>query len=374
MLPLREFKLERYFAQYEFSVKYLLSSSDCESLPMTELLALADAEARGLWDALRLGYTESPGHPALRAEIARGYAAAAPEQVVVAAPEELILLAMHSLLNAGDHVICVAPAYQSLYEVARGLGCALDLVWLTPEGAGWRLDLEAVRRAVRPNTRLLVLNFPHNPTGHVLTPAEQAALVELARAHGLYVFSDEMYRLLELDGAAPLPAVADVYEQGISLSGLSKTYGLPGLRIGWLTSRAPGLPERWLKLKDYTTICNSAPSEVLALIALRAAGALAARSRALVQANAQAAEAFFQRWPQLVHWLRPLGGSVAFPRWLGAEPLMAFCERAVTAQGVMIVPGPIFDYPGPHFRVGLGRQNLPEVLAALAPLMAEAAA
>jgi len=369
MLPLTEFKLERYFAKYEFAVRYLLSPSDCESVSVAELLALADATGRQVWDELRLGYTESPGHPALRAEIARLYRAVAPEQIVVAAPEELILIAMHSLLRPGDHVLCVAPAYQSLYEVARAIGCDVELVWLQADEAGWRFEIDELRRRFRANTRLLVLNFPHNPTGHHLSPVEQAQLVELARAHGLYVFSDEMYRLLEHEPAATLPPLADLYERAISLAGLSKTYGLPGLRIGWLATRADGLPERWLALKDYTTICNSAPSEVLALIGLRAGETLAARNRTLVRANAIAAAGFFARYPERVEWLPPRAGSTAFPRWRGPEPLEQFCRRALDERGVMIVPGAMFDYVGPHFRVGLGRRNFPQVLEQLEPLL-----
>lgn len=369
MLPLAEFKLERYFAKYEFAVRYLLSPSDCESVSLVELLALADSEGRQLWDDLRLGYTESPGHPALRAEIARLYRSITPEHIVVAAPEELILIAMHSLLRPGDHVLCVAPAYQSLYEIARAIGCEVELVWLMAGEREWRLEMDELRRKVRADTRLLIINFPHNPTGHHLTLGEQAALVDLARAHGLYVFSDEMYRLLEPEPAATLPPLADVYERAISLAGLSKAYGLPGLRIGWLATRADGLPGRWLALRDYITICNSAPGEILALIALRAGETLAARNRARVQVNVAAAGQFFGRYPQQVQWLPPKAGSTAFPRWLGAEPLEAFCRRALDERRVLIVPGSMFDYAGPHFRVGLGRRNFPDVLEQLEPLL-----
>jgi len=368
MLPFQPFKLERYFAKYEFTARYLLSSSDCESVTQAELVNMADPASRALWENVWLGYTESPGHPELRAEIARTYQNIPAEQIVVAAPEELILIAMHSLLRAGDHVICVAPAYQSLYEVARAIGCEVELQHLCAAEDHWRFDLEAVRRSLRPHTRLLVLNFPHNPTGHLLTQAEQAELVELARAHNLYVFSDEMYRGLELNPKARLPALADVYERAVSLSGLSKAHGLPGLRMGWLATQLPDLPNRWLALKDYTTICNSAPSEVLAIMALRAAEKLLERNLAIVRTNLAVAEQFFGRYPQQVRWIAPQGGSIAFPQWLSAEPLEVFCERAVQTRGVMIVPGAMFDYAGPHFRVGLGRKNLPEVLKHLEPV------
>jgi len=362
MPRLAKFNLERYFGQYEFAVQWLLSPSDCESVAVSELLQLADAESRQLWQALHLGYTESAGHPLLRAEIARQYAQIAPEQLVVAAPEELIFIAMHSLLQADDHMIYTAPAYQSLYEVARSIGCATTPWYLQPEGDRWTLDIDQLESMITQRTKLLVINFPHNPTGYLPTRAVLDRIVAIARAHNLYLFSDEMYRLLEYDQALRLPPLCDRYERAISLSGLSKTYGLPGLRIGWLATQQADLPMRWLTLKDYTTICNSAPGEILGLMGLRAGDQLAQRNRTIIGENLAIVQAFCARHATQIQWLRPQAGSTAFPRWLGVEPLDALCQRALDEQGLMIVPGSLFDLPGNHFRVGLGRRNLPQVL------------
>ncbi len=362
MQRLAKFTLERYFGQYEFAVQWLLSPSDCESITVNELLQLADAESHQLWHELHLGYTESPGHPRLRAEIARQYDTIAPEQIVVAAPEELIFIAMHSLLQADDHLIYIAPAYQSLYEVARSIGCAVTPWYLQPEGDQWTLDVDQLERMITQRTKLLVINFPHNPTGYLPTRAVLDRIVAIARAHHLYLFSDEMYRLLEHDDTSRLPPLCDLYEQAISLSGLSKTYGLPGLRIGWLATQQTDLPMRWLTLKDYTTICNSAPSEILGLIGLRAGDQLAQRNLAIIHKNLAIVEAFCACHAAQIQWLRPQAGSTAFPRWLGAASLDALCQRALDEQGLLIVPGSLFDLPGNHFRVGLGRRNLPQVL------------
>lgn len=362
MQRLAKFNLERYFGQYEFAVQWLLSPSDCESITVNELLQLADAESQQLWQNLYLGYTESAGHPLLRAEIARLYGQIAPEQIVVAAPEELIFIAMHSLLQADDHIIYTAPAYQSLYEVARSIGCATTPWYLQPEGDHWTLDVDGLEGMITQRTKLLVINFPHNPTGYLPTRAVLDRIVEIARAHQLYIFSDEMYRLLEYDAALRLPPLCDLYARAISLSGLSKTFGLPGLRIGWLATQQTDLPMRWLTLKDYTTICNSAPSEILGLIGLRAGNQLAHRNLAIIHENLATIEAFCTRHAAQIQWLRPQAGSTAFPCWLGKEPLAALCQRALDEQGLMIVAGSLFDLPGNHFRVGLGRRNLPQVL------------
>lgn len=362
MQGIADFKLERYFGQYEFAVQWLLSPSDCESMTVQELVALADDASQQLWAQLQLGYTESPGHPLLRAEIAKLYQQISSEQIVVAAPEELILLAMHSLLQPGDHIIYTAPAYQSLYEVARSLGCAVTPWYLQPEGDHWTLDLDQLAGMITQRTKLLVINFPHNPTGYLPTHADLARIVEFVRAHQLYLFSDEMYRLLEHDAQVRLPSLCDLYERAVTLSGMSKTFGLPGLRIGWLATQQPQLPPRWLVLKDYTTICNSAPSEILALMGLRAGAELAQRSLSIIGANLRIVESFCALHADNIQWLKPQGGSTAFPLWRGDEPLVTLCQRALDEQGLMIVPGAMFDLPGNHFRIGLGRRNLPQVL------------
>ena len=369
MNRLPEFKLERYFGQWEFRARHLLSPSDCESLSVAELLELADDDGRQRWQALRLGYTESQGDPALRKAIAAQYSAAAAANVLVAVPEEAIFVAMQALLSPGQHVITVHPAYQSLYDVARSIGCEVSPWTIRPTGAaggaGWRFDLDELARMVRPTTRLLVLNFPHNPTGFLPDRATLAQIIALARRHGLIVFSDEMYRGLELDPASRLPAAADLYENAVSLSGLSKAYGLPGLRLGWLVSRIPGFIEACLMIKDFTTICHSAPSEILGLIAVRASERLMARNLEIIRRNAELARASFARQPERFQWIAPQAGSIAFPAWTGPGSVEALCQAALDLEGLMIVPGSIFDYPGRHFRVGLGRLNFPEALALL---------
>jgi aspartate/methionine/tyrosine aminotransferase len=362
-MQIQDFKLERFFAEYEFKAHYLLSPSDCEALGQSELLEMADAKSLALWRELRLGYTESQGHPLLRQEIAWLYEVIQPEQVIVAAPEEAIFIAMHTLLRPGDQVVTLFPAYQSLYEIARASGAQV-LPWsfqATP--SGWRLDLKQLEILISPKTRLLVINFPHNPTGYLPERAEWQAIIDLARRYGVYIFSDEMYRLLEYDPAERLPAVCDVYERGVSLSGLSKSMALPGLRIGWLATQAPELIQSWLAFKDYTTICNSAPGEILAIAALRARQAILERNLGIIQTNLGQALAFFDRHAGLFEWLAPRAGSVAFPRWRGPGKVEPFCQDLLEQRSVMIVPGSIFDFPGGYFRVGLGRINFPEALA-----------
>ena len=164
MMPIETFALERYFARYEFSARYLLSSSDCESLSMAALLDTANHDLRQQWDNLKLGYTDSQGHPELRAAAASLYAGFQAEDILVAAPEEAIFLLMHALLAPGDHVVCTFPGYQSLYAVARSIGCRISF-WTPEESQGWRFDPRQLEKRLENDTRLVVANFPHNPTG-----------------------------------------------------------------------------------------------------------------------------------------------------------------------------------------------------------------
>ena len=336
---------------------------------MRDLLAMASPESLELWDHLGLGYTKSPGHPLLREEVARLYETIPADKVLMAIPEEAIFIAMNVLLRPGDHMVAVFPIYQSLYEVARTMGCEVSSWPLELKNGRWTLDLERLDELLKPNTRLVVINFPNNPTGFLPERSLIEALVETLRRRGIYLFSDEMYRLLEHDEAQRLPALCDLYEKGVSLSGLSKSFGLAGLRTGWLACQDEVMIARSQSLKDYTTICASAPSEILSIIALRAKETILARNLAIVRSNLAAAAAFFTAKPELFEWIPPLAGSTAFPRWLDTEPIDHFCNQIVDQRGVMIVPASMFDVSGGHFRVGLGRVNFTEALGVLADFL-----
>ncbi len=357
------FKLERYFAEYEFKIQYSLGASDCESLHLRELVELADADGKSRWESLTLGYTETCGHAELREEISRLYQTANADDVLIVVPAEGIFIAMHTLLSAGDDVITLFPGFQALSEVASFIGCKVSRWPLRIQTDQWYLDLDELKKLITPRTRLLVLNFPNNPTGYQPSLFELDGILNVARHYGLYVFSDEIYRLLEYTADRRLPAVCDLYERGITLSGLSKAFGLPGLRVGWLVTRAPGIRKRWLTFKDYTTICNSAPSEILGLIALRAREIILQRNLQTIASNLDAADVLFAAHGSLFQWLRPSSGPVAFPRWKGPGPLEELL-KALRARGVLMVPGSLFDFEE-HFRVGLGRTNFQNALSIL---------
>ena len=361
-MQLSPFRIERYYAQWEFTTRYMLSSSDCESRTIGELLALEpDAHVR-LLDQ-RCDYTESLGAPELRRAITTLYDTTEPDDVVVAScAEEGIFVVYHALLGPGDHAIVETPCYESALQLARSTGAEVS-EWRRSYADGWAHDLDALRRLLRPETRVLYVNQPHNPTGTLMNAATFTEVVELARAHGLVLFSDEVYRELEHDPADRLPAACDVYERGVSLGSISKSYGLPGLRLGWLATRDRSRLARIAELKDYTTICASAPSELLTAVALRNRHVLLERNLGIVRENLPRLEDLFARRSDLFSWVRPTASAIGFPRVTGVGDVTAFCER-LAAAGVLLLPGSVYDEPG-HVRVGFGRANLPEALDVL---------
>lgn len=362
---LQPFLLERYFAEHEFATPYLLCASDLESVPMRELVDGADDELAELWSELRLGYTETTGHPLLRAELAALYATLTPDDVVTfAGASEAITSLVSGLVGPGDHAIVTWPGYQSLYEVARAAGADVTTIELR-EADGWEIDLAAVRAAVRPTTRLIVVNGPHNPTGMLPSAETWQALADLAGEAGATLLCDEVYRLLEHDPADRLAAGADLGDHVVSVGVLSKSYGLAGLRIGWLATRSDAIRAAAIRVKDYGSMCNAGPAELLGVMALRAAEPILERNRALVRANAALVDDLLGGHPDRLAWVRPRAGAIGFPRVLGDESADAFCDRLREQQGVLLLPGTVYGHDGNHVRLGFGRADAPEALARL---------
>lgn len=369
MAFLPDFRLETYFSRWEFTARYNLCASDAETLSLKNLVAMANDDDRDRWDELRLGYIETFGTPALRRAIAGTYDRVAPEEVLAfAGAEEGIYAAMQALLSADDHAIVLTPNYQSAETVPVAL-CSVTGIPLDPD-RDWHLDLDRVRDALRPNTKLISVNFPHNPTGRVIPRFDFERLIDMARERDIYFFSDEVYRLLERDAGRRLPQAADLYDKALSLNVMSKAYGLPGLRIGWIATRDRQLLSRMERIKHYLSICNSAPSEALAIIALHNREAILARNRELIEANLAELDGFFARHASLFDWRIPDGGCVGFPRYLGDDGVAAFCERAVAEAGVLLLPADVYrsalgNVPGDRFRIGYGRRDMPEALRVL---------
>ncbi len=362
-MKITPFALERYLARYEFAVRHVLCASDCESMSVNELLSFEPGARESLL-ALRLGYTESPGNPSLRREISGIYRTIRPDDtLVLSGAEEAIFAFMHAALAAADHVIVHWPCYQSLFEIASSIGCTVSR-WIAREQEGWALDPEELRALVRPETKAIIINTPHNPTGYLMSRDVLQEVARIADAAGIILFCDEVYRESEHREEDRLPAACDLSDRAVSLGVMSKTYGLPGLRVGWAATRHSRLLADMARMKDYTTICASAPGEFLAELALRHRQALAARSRRIIGENLPVLDAFFARYPTRFQWRPPKAGPVAFPRLLGGGA-EGFCDSLVREVGVLLLPGTVFGNDNEHFRVGFGRANLGQAVSRL---------
>ena len=358
---IEEFKLERFFAKHEFKAPYLLCSSDPESFSIEELLSYEQSSFEAFkkqW----LGYTETQGSPELREEIAKLYEKINSENILVhSGAEEGIFIFMNIALKPGDHVISMFPAYQSLYEVAKAIGCEVTK-WILEEKNNWELNIDVLRQNIRKNTKAIILNIPHNPTGYVMKKEKLMQIVDIAKEKNILIFCDEVYRFLEYKEEDRLPAICDVYENGISVGGMSKAFALPGLRICWTATRNKMILNQMAKFKDYTTICSSAPSEFLATLAIRNKEKIFKRNIDIILTNLKMLNAFFDKHKDIFNWAMPKAGTIAFPGLRLDTDIEKFCVDLIEKKGIFLLPSTKYDFGNKNFRIGFGRKNMPVCL------------
>ena len=361
-MKINDFKLECYFGLYEFTAPYLLTQSDCESMSTEDLLAMEPGAKEGYLKQW-LGYTETWGDPELRKEIAKLYKNMKDENILVFhGAQEAIFAYMNVILNPGDHMIAMYPNYQSAYEVANSVpNCTFSKWFVKDDGEKWVVDFDELEALIQPNTKVIAINTPNNPTGYTFTNAEIEKLCEICKKHDIYLFSDEVYKGLEMDGEKR-DWVADHYDKAISLGVMSKSYGLAGLRVGWLATKDTQLLNQLVKFKHYMSICDAAPSEYLTKVALKHSDELLERSVKLIEENIKLADAFFEKYDYLFEKKPITCGPVAFHKLLIDMPVKDFCQMAVDKKGVLLLPANIYEMDEQYFRMGYGRRGVPEAL------------
>ena len=366
MSRLPDFQLETYFSRWEFNTKYNMCASDIESVSLRELLLLSSKEDKELWDNLDFGYTETYGSLKIREAIAETYDNTSSSDIITfAGAEEGIYVTMKCILNKNDHAIVITPNYQSSETLPRSI-CEVTGIGLNPNN-NWDLDIQKIIDSIKPNTRLISINFPHNPTGKIISMDTLYDLISIAREKNIYLFNDEIYRLMERDSSKRLIQVSDLYEKGISLNAMSKSYGMPGLRIGWIASKDHDLLDKMEKMKHYLSICNSAPSEILAIIALNSRKNILDRTLKIVTKNLNILNKFFLEYENLFDWKEPDGGCVGYPKYKGEDGADVFCENLIKEESILLLPSSVYmsdilKSPENHFRIGYGRKNMPEAL------------
>jgi aspartate/methionine/tyrosine aminotransferase len=363
-MTVEPFRLERFFAEHEFTTPHLLAVSDCESMTVGELLALEPGASEGL-AGLGLGYTESAGGQPLREALAAAHPGLKPDHFLVhAAGVEVLLTVAMAALEPGDHAVVQAPCYQAARTAPEMAGARVSL-WRGDPDRGWAPDLDALPALLDvPRTRLLVVNTPHNPTGWHSSEDELRAVLAMADERGVRVLVDEAYRGAEYRDKDRLPTAPELSPRAAALGLLSKGYGLPGLRTAWLATRDRDFLEAVSRVKDYTTICSPAPTEYLATVAIRHSREILTRSRQILTANLAALEAFMDGHADRFRWIPPRAGSVCLPA-LREGDAESFCRRAREEAGVLLAPGPLFNGGAGTFRVGFGRRGFTAGLQAL---------
>ena len=363
-MKIASFETEHFFARYEFNTPYQLCNSDCESISITELLSLA-GDSLEKFGRDRLIYTESQGSSELRKSIASMHAKVKADDVLVlGTPVEGIYLTARAVLDPGDEVVVLTPAYDALTKMFEHVvGEAQVRKWaFKPGDTSWELDLDDLRALLTSRTKMVVVNFPHNPTGYLPSTEVQRELASLAGEHNFYLFCDEMYFGLVHSGTPPIPSTAELTKNSIVLSGLSKTFGLPGLRCGWLIVQDEALRDNIMNWKFYTSICPPVPTEYLAIAALKVRKTLRDRSITRIEQNLEWADAFFARWPELFTWRRPMAGSTALVGY-HVPSVRAVSEKLAQEEGILIQPADMLGSDDQHMRIGLGRDSFADVLA-----------
>jgi len=370
-----DYPLGRFLSRWYPTTRHELAASESESWRLADLLALAAPEQRAQWQDLTLGYCDPCGSEPLRAGIAKLYNCITTDEVIAfAGAQEALSVVLRTLLMPEDHAIVVVPCYQpserAVTELCTATGVALDA------SRSWALDIARIEAAIQPNTRLLLLNLPNNPTGKLIPPADFAALIALCRRHGLWLVNDEVYRLIDRDPTQRLPCVADAYERGISIDAISKSHGLPGLRVGWMACRDAGLRARVATRKQTASLCLAAPSEILAEIALATSERLLARNRSIAAENLARVDAFLAGQPHLFSWHRPEAGVVGYVRYHGADGVERFATSMAQDCGVLVLPASVWrsalaPLPEDRFRLGFGRRGAADCLQTLRLALAE---
>ena len=334
-MQIAPFALERWFGKHEHDADIMLAESGIRSLSSTRFDT----------DPGKLGYViPTDGDPDFRATVADRYDRSADEVVFTCGTQEANLLAMLAVLDADDHAVCVTPTYQSLHALPDSIA-NVSHVRLDPPD--WTLDVDAVADAIQPETRLVVLNNPNNPTGKYHDRGTVEALYDLAADSDAYLLCDEVYRLLAEN---PLEPVASMGPRGISTTSLTKAYGLAGLRFGWLCgpSEIVDTARNW---KDYTTISPSIFGQHVGRQALADEDEILAENRALARKNRELVGEFIEEYE--LDWLEPRGVN-AFPT-IPEEfsDSRAFCRTVVEEESVVLAPGDVFGFDG-RFRLGFG--------------------
>ena len=342
--------LEVWLREYYFSTTIDLGCSGVQNFSMGELREMLGFTQDDL-DAVVFQDSQSLGEPGLRGAIARRFADGDYDRVMAThGSSEGMYLVMHALLRPGDEVICLEPVYQPLSSIAESIGCIVK-PWRLRFERGYVPDIDELKSLMTNRTRMVVVNFPHNPTGTTITHEQQQELIDAVERVGAYLVWDSAFAELVYE-QPPLPDPGVQYERTITLGTLSKAYGLPGLRVGWCLAQ-PDVLQRCIHIRDYITLYLSPLVELVARMAIEKGDVLLDVHYKQARRNLQLLSDWVDEHSEFVEWVRPKGGVSAFPRLLDVPDVEVFCHQLAQERKVLLVPGSCFNHPS-HVRLGFG--------------------
>jgi aspartate/methionine/tyrosine aminotransferase len=353
------FQLERWMTRWELDVDYDIAESGILPLSVADILELVPADAaeslRNDLLSLPLSYSEARGTLALRETLAATYKRATADDILVTTGAiEANFLLFSALVQPGDHVVAVSPAYQQLHSVPRALGAKVEL-WSVVQDDGFAYDLDVLESMVNEKTQLIVINTPHNPTGATLSEEQLDRVIEIADDVGAWILSDEAYRWLEIPGGDSLPGpLHDRYDKAISVGTVSKPFGVPGLRIGWFVANGELAQKAW-GIRDYVSLSPGRLSDRIAQTVISEREPLLKRNAAIISENLDTATVWFEENKDLVSWTPPRGGLLAMLRYRLPIPSSELADRLAEEKRVMLAPGSAFGIEH-HLRIGIGQR------------------
>jgi aspartate/methionine/tyrosine aminotransferase len=353
-MKIESFELERWMNLHELEVEFDIGESGMAPLCVEELFALDDEYSIASWTRNPLGYNDAKGSVSLREEIAKTYAAATAENILITTGAiEANFLLFNVLLEPGDHVISPYPAYQQLYSVPKAIGCEVSF-WQCRAENKFRFDLDELKKLIKPGTKMIVINFPHNPTGATMTPSELSELYAMAEAVGAVVLSDEAYRWLEIPGSTyRMQPAFDRGSSAMSVGTMSKPFGLPGLRIGWIAA-APDVIEKCRLMRHYVSLCPGKGDDFLALVAMRNRDKIFRRNAEMISENLAALKYWIERRADIISWNPLQAGLLGMLRYSLDIPCIDLADLLATQYKVLLAPGSVFGLEG-CLRLGLGQ-------------------
>jgi len=358
-MKIEDFALERWLTRHELNVKYDIAESGILPLKLNDLLGFESSDDRtAILERLLnlpLGYSEAVGTHELRTMISSTYDGIDPDNILVTTGAiEANFLLFNVLLDTGDHVVAPYPAYQQLYSVPKAIGCEVSLWKITPEN-DFCYDLNALKSLVTSKTRLIIVNTPHNPTGAMLSEHELQQIYSLAESVGAMVLCDEAYRWLTVPGGQRFaPPLCTFGSHGISVGTISKPFGLPGLRLGWMVTSKEIIAKCWA-MRDYVSLSPGKLNDALAILAFKHREKILRRNDTIIKENLESANRWVANHNDILSWTPPSGGLLTLLKYQIDITSLELADKLATEYSVMLAPGSSFGYEN-YLRIGIGQK------------------